>query len=73
MPGYTIKGLDNLLDRLMEKIENIYSQLEIMDILSKEFDNLSKLHDNYITDYANLLDQRMKLYIKTRNERNRGI
>jgi hypothetical protein len=73
MPGYTIKGLDNLLEKLLEKIRNIFAQLEIMDISSKEYDNLSKLHDNYITDYSNLLDQRMELYIKTRNEKNRRI
>ena len=61
MPGYTTKGLDNLLDRIMEKIDNIISQLIDMDESSEQYYILLENHDQYIIDYSNILQLKMDL------------
>lgn len=73
MPGYTIEGLDNLLEILLEKINNIISQMERIDqSSSEEYYILGENFDRYMEDYVNLLDQRMNLYARIRDRNNAG-
>ena len=67
MSGYTDKGLDDFLKRIFEKVENIKSQLENTDEISEEYIKLIKECEQKITDYANILDQRMNLCFKNQN------
>lgn len=73
MPEYTIKGLDNLLEKLLDKINDITNQMERLNESSSEkYYILAEIFDRYIAYYANLLDQRMDLYAKIRDRINRG-
>lgn len=73
MPGYTIEGSDNLLEILLEKINNIISQMERIDqSSSEEYYILGENFDIYMEDYVNLLNQRMNLYARIRDRNNAG-
>jgi histone deacetylase complex regulatory component SIN3 len=67
MPGYTAKGLDNLLERMLEKIKNIKTQLENRNRTNEEYIKLIKEYKRKIIDYANLVDQMIELIDRIEN------
>lgn len=67
MPGYTAKGLDNLLERILEKIKNIKTQLENRNRTNEEYIKLIKEYKRKIIDYANLVDQMIELIDRIEN------
>lgn len=67
MPGYTAKELDNLLERILEKIKNIKTQLENRNRTNEEYIKLIKEYKRKIIDYANLVDQMIELIDRIEN------
>lgn len=69
MPGYTIEVLDNLLEKMLEKIKNIISQLDNVILPFEEYSILIRKYEIYAADYSYLLDDRMDLYLNIQNRR----